>query len=96
MLFLEGGTQSTIPAGACVEQVLAGIVVLERGTGIEPVSSVWKTEVLPLNYPRKSFSFSREIGTARFELTTSASQTQRSTKLSYVPLPLNHRSGFPL
>ncbi len=27
---------------------------MERTTGIEPASSAWKAEVLPLNYVRKS------------------------------------------
>ena len=27
---------------------------LERGTGIEPASSAWKAEALPLSYPRTS------------------------------------------
>ena len=29
--------------------------VLERAAGIEPASSAWKAEVLPLNYARKPF-----------------------------------------
>ena len=31
-----------------------GIVTLERVMGIEPTSSAWKAEVLPLNYTRRS------------------------------------------
>ncbi len=48
--------------------------------GIEPTSSAWKAEVLPLNYTRKEV-----VGKTGFEPATSWSQTRRSTKLSYFP-----------
>ena len=47
--------------------------------GIEPTTSAWKAEVLPLNYTRM-------VGVAGFEPATPWSQTKCSTKLSYFPL----------
>jgi hypothetical protein len=38
---------------------------MERVMGIEPTSSAWKAEVLPLNYTRLLFSFQRLFYQAR-------------------------------
>ena len=35
---------------------------MERATGIEPVSSVWKTEVLPLHNARARFFYMAMLG----------------------------------
>ncbi len=48
--------------------------------GIEPTTSAWKAEVLPLNYTRKM------VGKTGFEPATPWSQTKCSAKLSYFPL----------
>ncbi len=48
--------------------------------GIEPTTSAWKAEVLPLNYTRKYM-----VGKTGFEPATPWSQTKCSTKLSYFP-----------
>ena len=52
---------------------------MERVMGIEPTSSAWKAEVIPLYHTRKI------VGKTGFEPATSWSQTRRSTKLSYFP-----------
>ena len=52
---------------------------LERVTGIEPASSAWKAEVLPMNYTRKM------VGMTGFEPATSCSQSRRATKLRHIP-----------
>ena len=44
----------------CSTAELRGPLVLERVMGIEPTSSAWKAEVLPLNYTRLS-SISRRL-----------------------------------
>jgi hypothetical protein len=51
--------------------------------GIEPTTSAWKAEVLPLNYTR---IFIKQVGKTGFEPATPWSQTMCSTKLSYFPL----------
>jgi hypothetical protein len=56
---------------------------LERVKGIEPSSSAWKAEVLPLNYTRILNSL---VGKTGFEPATPWSQTKCSTKLSYFPM----------
>ena len=48
--------------------------------GIEPTTSAWKAEVLPLNYTRISL-----VGVTGLEPATSWSQIRCSTKLSYTP-----------
>ena len=48
--------------------------------GIEPTTSAWKAEVLPLNYTRVSL-----VGVTGLEPATSWSQIRCSTKLSYTP-----------
>ena len=53
---------------------------LERAMGIEPTTSAWKAEVLPLNYTRISL-----VGVTGLEPATSWSQIRCSTKLSYTP-----------
>ncbi len=55
---------------------------VERVRGIEPLFSVWKTDVLPLNYTRLSHKL---VGVARLERATSRSQSVRSSQLSYTP-----------
>ena len=50
---------------------------LERVAGIEPAWSAWKADTLPLCYTR--ILYTRVVGDARFELTTSRSQSGRST-----------------
>ena len=57
--------------------------LMERATGIEPASSAWKAEVLPLNYARDM------VGTTGFEPATSCSQSRRATKLRHVPKVLS-------
>ncbi len=47
--------------------------------GIEPTTSAWKAEVLPLNYTRVV------VGKTGFEPATPWSQTKCSAKLSYFP-----------
>ena len=51
---------------------------LERAMGIEPTTSAWKAEVLPLNYTRM-------VGVAGFEPATPCSQGRCATKLRYTP-----------
>ena len=46
--------------------------------GIEPTTSAWKAEVLPLNYTRM-------VGVAGFEPATPCSQGRCATKLRYTP-----------
>ena len=58
------------------------IFKMERVKGIEPSTSAWKAEVLPLNYTRESLS---AVGKTGFEPATPWSQTMCSTKLSYFP-----------
>ena len=53
---------------------------LERAMGIEPTTSAWKAEVLPLNYTRRFL-----VGVTGLEPATSWSQIRCSTKLSYTP-----------
>ncbi len=52
--------------------------------GIEPTTSAWKAEVLPLNYTRILIIL--VVGKTGFEPATPWSQTKCSTKLSYSPL----------
>jgi hypothetical protein len=52
--------------------------------GIEPTTSAWKAEVLPLNYTRIYDSIVM-VGKTGFEPATPWSQTKCSTKLSYFP-----------
>ncbi len=54
--------------------------------GIEPTTSAWKAEVLPLNYTRKM------VGKTGFEPATPWSQTKCSAKLSYFPNKLTWRA----
>ena len=53
--------------------------------GIEPTTSAWKAEVLPLNYTRM-------VGVAGFEPATPCSQGRCATKLRYTP---NTKSIIP-
>ena len=53
---------------------------LERAMGIEPTTSAWKAEVLPLNYTRSLL-----VGVAGFEPATPCSQGRCATKLRYTP-----------
>ncbi len=62
--------------------------------GIEPTTSAWKAEVLPLNYTR--IIFSNKIGKTGFEPATPWSQTMCSTKLSYFPMMARSRGFEPL
>ena len=55
---------------------------LERAMGIEPTTSAWKAEVLPLNYTRKK----NLVGVAGFEPATPCSQGRCATKLRYTPI----------
>ena len=41
----------------CAPTIRGGARILERVMGIEPTSSAWKAEVLPLNYTRLTQSF---------------------------------------
>ena len=59
--------------------VFLAAIDLERVTGIEPASSAWKAEVLPMNYTRKM------VGMTGFEPATSCSQSRRATKLRHIP-----------
>ncbi len=56
--------------------------------GIEPTSSAWKAEVLPLNYTRifnvRHLTL-QMVGKTGFEPATPWSQTKCSAKLSYFP-----------
>jgi hypothetical protein len=52
--------------------------------GIEPTSSAWKAEVLPLNYAR--IFKNKMVGKTGFEPATPWSQTRCSTKLSHFPI----------
>ena len=54
---------------------------LERVTGVEPASSAWKAEVLPLNHTRVV------VGATGFEPATLCSQSRCATKLRYAPEP---------
>ena len=67
-------------------------LLMERVKGIEPSSSAWKAEVLPLNYTR----IIEMVGKTGFEPAAPWSQTKCSTKLSYFP-PTNapERSRTP-
>ena len=40
---------------------MSGLCILERVTGIEPASSAWKAEVLPMNYTRESRCLKQRI-----------------------------------
>ena len=56
--------------------------------GIEPTTSAWKAEVLPLNYTRmvkEKLKLYEMVGKTGFEPATPWSQTKCSTKLSYFP-----------
>ena len=52
--------------------------------GIEPTTSAWKAEVLPLNYTRKR-QLRENVGKTGLEPAAPWSQTMCSTKLSYFP-----------
>ena len=54
------------------------VKLVERAMGIEPTTSAWKAEVLPLNYTRM-------VGVAGFEPATPCSQGRCATKLRYTP-----------
>jgi hypothetical protein len=58
--------------------------LMERVMGIEPTTSAWKAEVLPLNYTR-NIILNLVVGKTGFEPATPWSQTKCSTKLSYFP-----------
>ena len=53
----------------------------ELVAGIEPATSVWKTEVLPLNYTSMVL-----VWIVGFEPTTSCSQSRRATKLRHIQM----------
>src|SRR6266480_188694 len=59
----------------------------ERAKGIEPSPPAWKAGALPLSYARAGppAPRNRHVGTGRFELPTSCSQSRRAAKLRYVP-----------
>ena len=57
---------------------------MERVMGIEPTSPAWKAGALPLSYTR-NYAF---VGLVRFELTTSWSQTRRSSQAEPQPVLL--------
>ena len=61
---------------------------MERMTGIEPVSSAWKAEVLPLNHIRIKQNIHKMERKTRFELATLALARRCST-----PEPLPHKTG---
>ena len=48
---------------------------LERVVGIEPTSSAWKAEVLPLNYTRKNYLMGEPAGFIRYCRYTSLNAT---------------------
>ena len=54
---------------------------MERVTGVEPASSAWKAEVLPLNHTRVL------VGATGFEPATLCSQSRCATKLRHAPGP---------
>ncbi len=55
--------------------------------GIEPTSSAWKAEVLPLNYTRLSFVSRAFLWRAKI-LTVSIHQTVRISKSKFSPVEL--------
>jgi hypothetical protein len=57
----------------------------ERVKGIEPSPPAWKAGALPLSYTREWRNSTAFVGLVGFEPTTSASQTQRATKLRHSP-----------
>ena len=66
---------------------------MERVKGIEPSSSAWKAEVLPLNYTRIIILKNFLVGKTGFEPATPWSQTKCSTKLSYFPYIMARPKG---
>src|SRR5579884_4091514 len=58
------------------KQLIQSCFLLERVTGIEPVSSPWQGDILPLNHTR---IFKFMVPRVRIELTTPASSGLRST-----------------
>ena len=65
-----------------IDLLSALYLLLERVMGIEPTSSAWKAEVLPLNYTRLIFPLLHAFfGRAKI-LTVSASQTVRISNIS--------------
>ena len=62
---------------------------MERMTGIEPVSSAWKAEVLPLNHIRIKQNLHKMERKTRFELATLALARRCST-----PEPLPHKKWW--
>ncbi len=47
-------TRDTAVKGRCLNRLTNGPIKMERVMGIEPTTSAWKAEVLPLNYTRKN------------------------------------------
>src|SRR5699024_5752995 len=68
---------------ACALTRLSYRPILERVKGVEPSTSAWKAEVLPLNYTR-NIGFEM-VGKTGLEPAAPWSQTMCSTKLSYFP-----------
>src|SRR5699024_6201223 len=56
--------------------------IAERATGIEPASSVWKTEALPLSYARLTSENSVRSASGRLRPVPSDSRDPRSPRLS--------------
>ena len=69
---------------------------MEQVKGIEPSSSAWQADVLPLNYTCTFFPMDifPMVGKTGFEPATSWSQTKRSTKLSYFPVRMARPAGI--
>src|SRR5699024_3231893 len=70
---------------ACALTRLSYRPILERVKGVEPSTSAWKAEVLPLNYTR-NIRFIQMVGKTGLEPAAPWSQTMCSTKLSYFPV----------
>jgi hypothetical protein len=64
------------------------LIVIKRATGLEPVITAWKADVLPLHHTRKGYVVLKNssVGAAGFEPTTSWTQTKRATELRYAPI----------